>query len=438
MKDKEFKAAFGLSKKGKSPDAYLDLLERKFTEATNLVELLPDDLKDDAEDELHGAVEDLVKRGRLTAATAKPDSAVQFLTETCLPDVQAFITKTRKAARAAPRKVKVGTEDVEIFYADIAGYEDMSPTDRAKAEQLVGQKIVDGKQLYEDIAGDNPPQVSQKGVTDLCWAMKSLAQSKNGPYTKGAMTIPNGEKMRKWLDGLGDTVYLRSSSHLTEQQKRSGQQARGMDFYKGGLTDGQTEDGKEAEGSDGLLPGGMKTLLFQQVTLPDKSKALYMKMETAGAFGTNKWNWYNGVKGDDPDPPPQTRPKCTEDKARTKEHGDNYMGGVKEAGKREDVPKEVVTAYKTLTKSIKDKPAKAKLVSAGGKPFRLNKVMHAVGEMVDNAEIPGDQPEVVAFLEAIEEFAGSISDQGSSDFSREAMEARFGGEAILTTEDLGH
>lgn len=438
MKDKEFKAAFGLNKKGKSPDQYLKLLEKKFTEATNLVDLLPDDQKDDAEDELHGAIEDMVKRGRLTAATAKPKSAVEFLTETCLPQIHEFIAKTRQAARAAPRKVKVGNKDVEIFYGDIVGYEDMSPTDRAKAEQLVGQKIVDGKKLYDDIASDNPPTVTQKGVTDLAWAMKSLAQSKNGSYTKGALTIPNGEKMRKWLDGLGDTVYLRSSSHLTEQQNLPGQQARGMDFYKGGLTDGNTEDGKEAEGSDGLLPAGMKTLLFQQVTLPDDSTALYMKMETAGAFGTSKWNWYNGVKGKDTDPPPQTRPRSPEDKARAKEHGDNYMGGVTEPGKREDVPKEAATAYKTLIKSITDKPTKAKLVSAGGKPFRLNKVMHVLGEMLDNDEVAGDQPQVIAFFEAIEEFAGRISDENSPTFSREGMEARFGGEAVLTTEDLGH
>lgn len=436
MNDKEFKAAFGLKKNSKDWDKLNDLLNKKWREAEKVVSTMPDDEIDDAKNTLNKTILKLVRNGNDDFQNNKKDRG-EYIRDTALPQIQDFIIECRTAARKTPKKVKIGNDEVDLFIGDIVGYEDMSTSDRAKAEQLVGQKILDGKKLYDDIAGDNPPQVSQKGVTDLCWAMKSLAQSKSGPYTKGALTIPNGDKMRKWLDGLGDTVYLRSSSHLTEQQTKPGQQARGMDFYKGGLTDGKTEVGKEAEGSDGLLPAGMKTLLYQQVELPDGDKALYMKMETAGAFGTSKWNFYNGVWGAESDPPAQTRPECAEDKERAKEHGANYMGGVKEAGKREQVPKETEAAYNELLKAITDKKIKAKLKSAGGKPLRLNNVMHAILKLIDTGEISNDQPDVVKFLQAVEKTAGLLGKDTDTKFKREDMEARFGGEAVLTTNDLG-
>ena len=47
------------------------------------------------------------------------------------------------------------------------------------------------------------------------------------------MTVPDGEKLRKYLDTCKSELYPRRSTHLPEQQNKEGQSPRAMDFYPG-------------------------------------------------------------------------------------------------------------------------------------------------------------------------------------------------------------
>ena len=424
MTKEEFKAAFGLKQDSKDWAKLRDMMNKKWSEADNFVKskVLPEDDQDEAETTLNNGILTKVQNGNGQYSSNKQAAGI-YIRDTVLPDIQEFLDGYRKIAKTTPKTVETDDGDVEIYWTDIPGYEKMKPDEREQAEQEIAKKVINGKAVYDSIMNaddDDLPDASHEDAGDLVWALKTLAQKKNGPYVKGAMVVPGGEKLRKWLDSLGGQngeVYPRSSSHLTEQQKLPGQQARGMDFY-------------DPNGGDGKLPSGMNTLLYQQLTLPSGDKALYMKMETAAAFGTAKWNWYNGVKGKDPTMPP-SRNKRNDDDQHADEHGDNYRSGKKEidrelGAKREDVPKEVKQAWDTYLKTVTDKGVKAALKSAAGGKFRLNNVLMKIREL----DIYDDNDQDLnAFLDVVEEKAGAITGTSSID-------SRFGGEAVLTPEDL--
>ena len=405
------------------------LMSQKWSEACNFVNsnVLPtQDLNDEAEAILNSEILPMVRAANRQYDTNAETGGI-LIRDKVLPRMQEFLDFYRKVVKTTPKKVQLNGKDVEVYWTDIPGYEEMKPEKRAQAEQEAAQRVVDGMALYNAIINapdDQLPKPTHKAAGDLVWALKTKAQKANGAYIKGAMIVPNGEKLRKYLDGLGGQkgeVYPRSSSHLTEQQKLPGQQARGMDFYdpKGG--------------KDGQLPAGMNTLLYQQVALPSGKKALYMKMETAGAFGTAKYNWFNGVWGSDPTMP-VSRNKRNDDDQHAKEHGDNYLSGKKEmdrelGAKREDTPKEVIEAFKTYLKTVTSKPMKTKLQDASSGTFRLNKVLMALGELTDETDFDPDHDN------GLQEFFKVVQKFGRFD-SKEASDSHFGGEAVLTTTDL--
>jgi hypothetical protein len=403
------------------------LMNKQWSEADAFVksEVLPtQELQDEAEVILTSDILPMIRTGNRAYET-KAETGGVYIRDTVLPKIQDFLDFYRKIAKTAAKTVRVDDKDVEIYWTDIPGYEKMQPQQRAQAEQEVARRVVDGMALYNAIIGapdDQLPKPTHKAAGDLVWALKAQAQKANGPYIKGAMIAPNGEKLRKYLDGLGGPngeVYPRSSSHLTEQQKLAGQQARGMDFYQPG------------GGKDGQLPAGMNTLLYQQVTLPSGNKALYMKMETAGAFGTAKWNWVNGVWGSDPTMP-ASRAKRRDDDQHAKEHGDNYLSGKKEmdrelGARREETPKEVEQAWQTYLKTVNNKSMKATLQAASSSPFRLNNVLKALGKLTDEADFDPD--------DGLQEFLRVAKKLGRLE-SKEDVDSRFGGEAVLTRKDL--
>ena len=409
------------------------LMNEKWSEAAAFVKsnMLPTkELHDKAEGILNSEILPMVQRGNREYDPINPEKGGTYIRDTVLPKILVFVDFYRKVAKTTPKKVLLNGKEVELYWTDIPGYEKMTPEQRAQEEQKAGQRVVDGMALYKaiiDAPDDQMPRPTHKAAGDLVWALKSKAQKANTPYIKGAMIVPNGEKLRKYLDGLGGPngeVYPRSSSHLTEQQSLPGQQARGMDFYdpKGG--------------KDGTLPAGMNTLLYQQVTLPSKEKALYMKMETAAAFGTAKWNFVNGVWGDDPTMP-VSRNKRNDDDQHAKEHGDNYLSGKKETdrelgAKREDVPKEVEAAWQTYLKTVNDSDVKNRLQAASGRPFRLNNVLVELRKLADDNKVdpdPDDDNPLQTFLKVVAKFGRFTS--------KEDVDSRFGGEAVLTAKDLG-
>ncbi|MDE2005715.1 MAG: hypothetical protein KGI51_04040 [Rhodospirillales bacterium] len=428
MNKDEFKEAFGIKQSSTDWTKILDLLQKKWSEANNFVnsKVLQGNDQTSAENDLAQILTRL-RQVNSVASDDKP-TAGRTARDDLLPDIQDFLDTYRKTAKTTPLTVTVGNDDVTLYWTDIPGYERMDANARQNAAQQAAQKVARGNQVFDAIKNwdgtGQPPQASHDDAGALIWALKSKAQEKNSPYIKGAMVAPDGEKVRKYLDSLGGPngeVYPRSSSHLTDQQKLTGQQARGMDFY------GDNDD------DPGKLPAGMKTLLYQQVTLPSGAKAIYLKMETAAAFGTAKFNFFNGVTGNDTTMP-VGRNRRPDDKAHADEHGDNYMSGKKEmdrelGAKREQVPKEITTAWNTYLKTVNTKTTKAALKSASGSPVRLNKILMKLEELARAGTIdPQTDGNLRTFLDVVEK-SGSI-DRVSD------LDSRFGGEAVLTPDDF--
>ena len=289
-----------------------------------------------------------------------------------LPVLLKVVEAVRKKAKSKPIKQDVGGREVSVYLTDIPGFAEMSSDERQKAVTLAAQKTARGLQVYEQISDgsidlDNPDRMTQpRDAEALIWALKSKAQEKlGGPYQKGAMTVPNGEKLRKYLDKCPE-VYSRLSSHLREQQGRNvkggikvgsteGQTPRGMDFYN--------PDGDDNPGS---LPSGMNALLYQQVILPNGEVALYVKMETEGSYGHPGDN-----RALDPTVPPD-RAKHPNDSVRARKHLKNLLIKEKESedsdlpGLREQTPKEIVAAVKAVVKAVEGKKSRAYLKSSYG------------------------------------------------------------------------
>ena len=428
MNKAEFKAAFGLKQDSTDWTKILGMVQKKWGEANSFVDshVLQGNDQTTAETEL-AQILARVRQVNRQASDNKP-AAGRTARDSLLPDMQDFLDTHRKIAKTTPLVVQVGNDNVALCWTDIPGYESLDGNQRQAAVQQAAQKVARGNAVFDAIKNwdgqGQPPQASHDDAGALIWALKSKAQEKNGPYVKGAMVVPEGDKVRRYLDSLGGPngeVYPRSSSHLKDQQKLNGQQARGMDFYGAN------------NGDPGKLPAGMKTLLYQQVTLPSGAKAIYLKMETAAAFGTAKYNWFNGVHGTDPSMP-VGRNQRPDDKAHAKEHGDNYMSGKKEmdrelGAKREQVPEEITAAWKTYLKTVTVKTTKAALTTAAGSPFRLNKVMMKLEELAQSGLL---DPQTDGNLQT---FLSVVSETGSLEYVAD-LDSRFGGEAVLTANDF--
>lgn len=285
-----------------------------------------------------------------------------------LPPLVEQTAANRLAAKETPIKVAVGNppEDVPVFWTDIPGFEGLSAGEKAKAAQKVAEKTKRGNELLKLMPADDTaplaPELAgmsrkekQRAVTDLAWALKGKAQAKAGPYEKGGLTVPHGDGLRKFLDSCGEDVYPRRSTHLQDQQELPGQSPRGMDFY-----DGADTLAKGDGDGDGLLPCGMNTILMQQVTDTKGKKRMYIKMETASAFGTagpkNKKD-PKGIPGGG-----RTEKGST---METINHGLNVFRNTDQhkdlKGFRENTPKEVFELCTKVIKQTDNKRAKAEL-----------------------------------------------------------------------------
>jgi hypothetical protein len=346
-----------------------------------------------------------VEKAKALEAAAKKDPKWAGSTvRDQLPVLLKVVEAVRKKAKSKPVKQDVGGREVSVYITDIPGYADMATNERQEAVRLAAEKTARGLQLYDQISSgaldvDNPDRVTRPGEAEaLVWALKSKAQEKlKGPYQKGAMTVPNGEKLRKYLDKCPE-VYSRLSSHLREQQGRNvkdgasveskeGQTPRGVDFYNPGGDD-----------KPGSLPAGMNALLYQQVVLPNGEVALYVKMETQGSYGHPGDN----RKLDSTVPP--DRRKHPNDGARALKHLKNLL--IKEkgddsdlAGTREKTPKEVIDAIKAVVKAVEGKKAQAYLKSSYGTEPKWVVLQKAV-------------PRISLFISAVEDCRAHAGEPG--------------------------
>ncbi|HLY55490.1 MAG TPA: hypothetical protein VKS60_08040, partial [Stellaceae bacterium] len=366
-----------------------------------------------------------------------------------LPVLLKVIEAVRKKAKNTPIKQQVGDREVSVYMTDIPGFAEMSSDKQKEAIELAAQKTARGLQLYEQISDgsldvDNPNRVTRQGDAEaLIWGLKSKAQEKlGGPYQKGAMTVPNGEKLRKYLDKCPE-VYSRLSSHLREQQGRNvksgvevptteGQTPRGMDFYNPGGDD-----------KPGSLPSGMNALLYQQMVLPGGEIALYVKMETEGSYGHPGDN----RKLDSTVPP--DRGKHPNDSARARKHLKNLL--IPEKGKedkdleghREQTPKEVVEAIKAVVSAVEGKKAKAYLKSSYGTEPKLLLLKKAVPRIaiffdaVDKCRTH-DGEDGWAIGDAAEDLLDKLVSVIETKFPADLLEGdrRMGEEIVVTEKDM--
>lgn len=182
-----------------------------------------------------------------------------------------------------------GRSSAKVFPNDVPGFAKMSQKEREEVVQQIAEKVGRGGDLMAQVR-KNPKFIkmwapTQEDVSDLMWFLKSRAQEHLGEaYERGAMTLPDPDgNLQALLDKCSE-AYVRDSSHLKDQQKREGGQARGIDFYEG-MSDGKIADLAK------LLPSGMRTVLYQKMTTAQGDQRLYVKMETESARIRAKfWN----------------------------------------------------------------------------------------------------------------------------------------------------
>ncbi len=354
-----------------------------------------------------------------------------------LPDLRDLIDTYRQEAKNTPVTTQVGARSVPVFWTDIPGYEDLDPAQARRVTDALAQKVARGLDAYDSLVAGNPvpANVSAADATDLVWAMKSKAQEKNGAYAKGALTIPNGQEVRAYLDRCPIT-YPRASSHLKEQQTQNGQSARGIDFYNGTNALGQNPPDVT-----GMLPFGMNTVLYQQVTGTSGDKLLYIKMETEGAPGTGGGN----INTDPTAPPDPPAPAGLQAKAalklsnagRTVRHGGNYVKSKiskQEPDKdlrstREDIPKPIKKLCEKIIKDMPKGPEKAALASAFGQAERLNTFFDTLNTILTTGTLTVTD----AWLAQLDALTDLCMEQFPDDAE---LDNRFGGEVSLSPADL--
>ena len=246
----------------------LEQADRRLAEFASVITImavvgLPDQEREDADAERDGFIATLNGVRDRMRGSDDPGLYVTTLEDNLIPGIEDTTAKYRTMAKKKPLTVQSNGAPVTVFWTDIPGYADMNAVDRVAMEKMAAEKIQGGKALFDQLSDPNTdlgtlPPATLKDVTDLVWAFKTGAQAKGSPYEKGALTVPNGDRLRDYLDTCTDEVYPRVSSHLPEKAKLPGQSARGMDFYGG---DPKTNP-------DELLPSGMNTMLYQMVETP--------------------------------------------------------------------------------------------------------------------------------------------------------------------------
>ena len=365
--------------------------------------------------------------------------------------------KYRKLAKESPAKAQIGGKNVDVFLTDLPGFEDMPKAQRDAVRDAAAQKTADGLALYDRICNPQPgapalPKPTPKDVTNLVWAIKSKAQAKNGPYTKGALTVPGGPALRTYLDGCESEVYRRDSSHMLEQQGKGkdmkpherpgpGQTPRGMDFYDaaGGM-------GGNPPDLDRLLPAGMNALLYQEITSPNGQKTLYLKMETEGAY-------LSGGKNAALDATAQgltTRPMRRSDISHSIAHGANLVKskiGISQGGAdhalgstREKTPAAIKAVCKRITKEATDKDARKTLAAAFGTELawgglkkqrypRINTFLSTLDALEKGGKLnPELDPLMTELFSLIDDEFGLMS--------AEEEDRRMGEEVVLMASDM--
>lgn len=363
--------------------------------------------------------------------------------------------KARSAAAAAAQelsdqerlpqtRIEVdGIGEVQLHPQAIAGYQGLSAGELREMAAMVGQKIEDGKRLYDALIsgeGELPPP-SRKAVADLMWFVRVMAESKAGEaFAKGAVTLPDPQrKLRLYLDQV-EEVYRRDSSHLKETQTEYHGQARGIDFYEGSL-----------ENLDILLPYGMRTVLTQSVAT-NGGVVLYVKMETEGSrvFPLRKLR--------DHAESPKNRDWKAVDVKRSVLHGINLLKAHEDgslASFREQTPKAIADAYAqalAAAASAGDKEIKA-LLKRGhkfartlvrnskkkdqGNSIRINTIIQNFTDFENIVEtrrqmkVATDENLLMAVRDCIDAIAKEFAGESVEDLAK-----RFGGEIQLNEADL--
>jgi hypothetical protein len=340
--------------------------------------------------------------------------------------------------RDAPVTVKVGGKDVQLRSARIVpGIEALLGQERDELLADVGKKIENGKQKFAALKNASPEQLatmqpSREDVADLMWYLRSVAEDNKGePFMKGSLTLPDeGSKLRGYFDKCSE-VYRRDSSHLKSQQKIEGQKARGIDFYDGGI--GDSESRKK------MLPYGMNTVLVQSVKTGDKQR-LFVKMETEGArvrpSGINPLRLPAGIAmrlrrltGNRSKDDIKSRKLRLDDVKHSLAHLANLLGPKEDGGTkafREQVPDEIVDAYVTMFKQIKNKEVLKLLqpLKKKAKAYELCKMMQGLQNALEDVEMDTHTRELV------ETFSEMVADK------YEDAVIRFGDEVVLQEGEL--
>jgi len=365
---------------------------KALTELEVVVEKLWTDDKDEAAGHFEKEAVKVRKQLKNTDEVAKTNPKAAFKSlEAIKEGVRGLVVQAKNPEKYMPLSVRVSTDTKATIYpSDIPGYGEMDEDAREEMVKKVGGKVKAGKDLLHRVLekGDQNVAPTRKDVTDMMWYLKSKAEETDEEaYERGAMTIPDPDgKIREFLDKSTE-VYMRDSSHMEDQQKKVGGQARGIDFYEG-VEEGEVKD------PDSLLPSGMRTVLYQQVVTKKGEKRLYLKMETESA----RWNpFFSAREGEDS---PENRPLRTGDKKNAVLHLGNLVKsklGMSQGedtalrGKREKLDPGVAKAYEAAMKSAekhkKEYPDVAELLAKG--KGSIHAILEAIASL-DQTESPLD------------------------------------------------
>lgn len=399
---------------------------------------------------LRGRALDADKQAKFDANAAfsaldpiKQDARDQARAATDLADESEAAARKRAKKTAMDVTLEDGSK-AKVFPNDIPGFDKLDDNAKQTMLETVARKISNGQRLLQDILDKDPKDLKDptpKDVTDFVWLLKSKAQETIGePYERGAMTIPDkGNKIRAYLDRCPE-VYGRDSSHFLEQQGKSGQQARGMDFYEG-----VDEESGQIGDPDRLLPCGMRALLIQQLTMPggksEDKERLYIKMETESAR-------YNpSFKATDSTLPP-SRPLRDGDKWNAVLHLGNLLKsnlGLSQ-GEDPDLKKFKEEGVKDVTKKLKatldylkkKNPDAYRVLSPALSPSKLFvKSSVRVNEMLAGIERLSGMKTIEIDAEAMKLIGAAFDALANSyDLSGKDITVRAGGEVALFMDDL--
>jgi hypothetical protein len=344
---------------------------------------------------------------------------------------------TKRLVRLAP--IQPEDSPVPLVGAILPGVEHLSPRERLELVERVNTKIVRGRDLMGRLlTGDFARvQPTRENIADVMWYLRVKSEEKSGEaWERGAMTIPDPDKkIRAWLDG-NEQIYARGSSHMRDQQEKSGNVGRGIDFYEG-----VDEETGVAKDDSLLLPYGMRTLLMQSMETAGGDSRLYLKMETESArLGGSLPSWLpfvekiGGVRSlNRGESVPQSRPQRGEDVGRGPRHAANLFKSAEEKGghdlssKKEKVPKQLLEAYEEIRAAaeLAGKPGKTSLAVLDHGKWK--KSVHQIFENLKALIVLDDVPDAV--YQAAVPLSNALAELSD-------IESRVGEEVVLNPRDL--